>query len=1328
MAKKDNKTSKGSEQGRLAQGYDHGLSDYLGTAKGTREEVVALDQATKDLSISISKMAADALNLNTALKDERKSLAQAAAAQGAMNQQAKLALRDNKEIMTQTQRLMNVRDKMAAIAKKTGVSENALNIARQRYAIQIEKENKLAEIQKSKMEIITAMKDADEKQTLQLTKAIEQLNEANEEANLLYKEQLKNIEKATNIFKQWGKSIHGSVKAMLMLVRSMSPLQLGLYAIKAAFKGVVGAVKLLKKGFDLLMSALAPIFKILEFIGTLIMGGLLLAFNVMKDALKTVGVALVSVGKIGLHLFEQGFKLALETVTHLFEGLGKMAVEVLGQIIDIFVGQFPIIPEMLKSMLVLGETVFKNVFGVFKETFEGAYKTVKELFGSLFKVLSGPFEALQGMLKSLTEFVNNTLTSVFTAAANIIKASLDAALNTTQMLIMSAMKVMMWFWNTATQMYSGVSQWRQELEKLRGEYGALSKGISKFAIDVAKASRGAFRQFRYFRGEVLALAADLVKNLGPVTEAVMNQFAGEKSKVRLMLLNKALMLSAEAMQQIGRDSLASGVPMEQILNDIHDAAYVLGQRFKVSSKLIAKNIGEMKTDIVTWGALTTKQMAAAAMRVGSLGLEIKKIGGIMKAFDTFSDAAKAVSMLTRTFGIQIDALKMMKEEDPTKRLEIIRREFERTGQSTDKMSRRQIMLIAQQTQMDEQTVKAAFSTKNHGKSIKEISAELEKSGKKKKSDQQRVKELRDEIERLVKSGQQFTGVWDAMTKGLERGVTIWARQEGLTSAVTQGMWGLYKASRAAMEQFLTNSDIAKKFLKTTSAFFNVFTYRGKAIQKLLNDFFEDVANKGPNAFGKLWDAINKLFSDKKVLKKEGVDVVIGGIKINDVLNGLLSFFLNIFGQIAGAAITVLAEITTKIISGLNSLFVEGENIAKTGAPEWWNPIAMALNTAWPTLRGTLHLLWLNIKDEMEKGWKVVKAWWKEQWTGLFDNKMIYEAPEVKSQTSVGDDINSAVFEPMLTGQSVSPWKPGMFAGWTLSLVRWAKDEAGPAIWKWLFPKAEVGDWSTAFETSAVELKKFFKGVGEDIEKLFTKALGAINEEFGILFQDLSVKYDKWAREGLGLAPNVYNSTEERDIVEEKVRLENRRKELIVSGVKKEEALLQVRKEELLLLIQRRDKLKAMLSGGMFESAEAREIMKNLKITIPGLDEAILSLSKNINPEIYNNVDKTISRMVERMLHPGSIFTHDIHLEELLLKVHDSDRLKVTIPNLVVDEKGMKVDLSDGSAEKFGAAVSGMKAEFKGNLNANITLQIGDESLVAIFKKYGVTFNPEAAGV
>ena len=637
------------------------------------------------------------------------------------------------------------------------------------------------------------------------------------------------------------------------------------------------------------------------------------------------------------------------------------------------------------------------------------------------------------------------------------------------------------------------------------------------------------------------------------------------------------------------------------------------------------------------------------------------------------------------------------------------------------------MLIAQTTGLDEATAKAAFSTKNQGKSIEEINKELEKSGKKKKSDKQRVGELRGEIERLVKSGQQFTGIWDAMTKGVQRGAKRWGWATGVTRSVSKGLRSVYRIMRYVTEEFLTNSEVGKKWGTNIKKFFSIFTNNVEAFEKMFLDFL-DLVTKDPV---KAW---NKLIAETKRIFKTGE------IEFGSILDSILDMFEWVFNAISVGVIAILGDMFKEGLKAFNNWLDDVKDVDVSGAASPFKPILDAAKAIWNGdgdggLKLQVERLMDKLWEGVKTGWEKIKAWWSESWSGLFDSSsggMTMPSPDGK------------------TGMSMEVVEEGMFAKWTKNFVKWAKDagdKVGRILWEKIFPGAEYDKWDEAWtslkkswdESSIIDdvgtsLSKTFDEIGKYLHRVFgsflasfvldlKKAYNEIAKENWILTeisdksikesQDLVNVYTKFKESGISDPTRSEISIAKKD----SGRRPNYQKKKAGWGSTYEEQEISKYQKKVEKLFSKKPEVLTHLSQKQYEN-----------IVLGGIENSIKEIEKRMESGKRKFTDPEAMKILQKALSDYKTLAetagaNDKNLKEVLGNVTDSDRLKVALPSGIVDGDAMRVNLSEDSAQKF--AASGMKAEFTGELQANVVVQIGDETLLDILDKYDVQLKAQA---
>src|SRR5690606_140448 len=105
----------------------------------------------------------------------------------------------------------------------------------------------------------------------------------------------------------------------------------------------------------------------------------------------------------------------------------------------------------------------------------------------------------------------------------------------------------------------------------------------------------------------------------------------------------------------------------------------LGKRFGIAQKVIGRDIGEMSKDLKTFGSIGVRQMGQLSVFARKLGTDFKDLLGVVSKFDNFEDAAESAARLAQAFGLNIDAMEMINEQDPAARIEQLRKAFFQTG-------------------------------------------------------------------------------------------------------------------------------------------------------------------------------------------------------------------------------------------------------------------------------------------------------------------------------------------------------------------------------------------------------------------------------------------------------------------------------------------------------------------------------------------------------------------------------------------------------------------------------------------------------------------------
>jgi hypothetical protein len=415
----------------------------------------------------------------------------------------------------------------------------------------------------------------------------------------------------------------------------------------------------------------------------------------------------------------------------------------------------------------------------------------------------------------------------------------------------------------------GMNELAQAIENLRKEFGALSGPTPHTVIEMSKTLKGfsdtglsAFRVFGNLAERIEAFTK-LAVGMGATFQRLTKEFQNNGGAI--LAYQKGLGISDEQMAAFGQRAIAQGEKISDVLKDTAKYALELGKAFGVDSKVISKDMAKAMADVKHFGGATTKSIAEAATYARKLGVELDKITGTLDAFETFDTAAENVAKLSQSFGVQVDAFKLMEQQDPASQVDMLRKSFLAAGKSADTMSRQELKLLAQTTGLDEATARMAFSAKNQALSLDEIKKKGGEAEKKTMTQTEAMSKLADSIERLVKSGGgQTGGFFDMFFKGFLGGVQstkefreiIWNIKRGLQQVYFEGV----RLGRAFVEMFPG----VKDFLQGIADFFKPEKFKRLAggVTDVLKNWMKDLSDPhGKASFGDLMDKLKDKFFD-----------------------------------------------------------------------------------------------------------------------------------------------------------------------------------------------------------------------------------------------------------------------------------------------------------------------------------------------------------------------------------------------------------------------------------------------------------------------------------
>lgn len=452
------------------------------------------------------------------------------------------------------------------------------------------------------------------------------------------------------------------------------------------------------------------------------------------------------------------------------------------------------------------------------------------------RTLAIPLEFINGF-KSGIKLSNNLLGNILSFAGPIKDLAADIAMS-----LRSLPGRLMDFFQGAAG--SGVDPYREALEKLREEFGNLKIGTSQSVRRMTEDMKGLgeaglrmSRVFGYGReglAKLLGENMELAKGMGPIFNRFAAGIRGAESE--MTVLRKSTGLGAEAFKSIQlvaeNSGQRTGTAIRNMVKDMARAERAFG----ISVKEMGKDLDFMMKETASFGILAPQQMLKVSVYARKLGISMEALKGIMEKTLNFEDAASQSAKLAEAFNIQIDAMKLMSETDPTRKMDMYRQAFFKTGQNIESMSVAQRKYLADTTGMTEETLRIAFAQKNRALSGAQLDAQMKKAQKTQISQAEAMKTLAESIQRLVQSGQALKGSFlDMFVDGFKQGMRRTREFREVVIALQRSMRVVYMAGRQVGRMFIKEFPGVIEILKSLKEMFDPARFRS-LMKKVVGEF------------------------------------------------------------------------------------------------------------------------------------------------------------------------------------------------------------------------------------------------------------------------------------------------------------------------------------------------------------------------------------------------------------------------------------------------------------------------------------------------------------
>ena len=626
----------------------------------------------------------------------------------------------------------------------------------------------------------------------------------------------------------------------------------------------------------------------------------------------------------------------------------------------------------------------------FKKSFTGILNTLKDSFGSLTKKFKGMFDEskIGKKLKSKTSLLGDNFKSFgkgigkFTKGIGIIgKVALGGIKSLMLNPVILGAKVfiggLVTVFTTAIKFGTkfakimvglplqivgaaakiGHSLRRDIVEVIGGavegvkEFVDVNDGLGKSIKDMSTSSAMSLDKFSDPTSDLVKMFGDGPSGLANVIKEASNAFesmgiladiAGGSIARNITHYTKAtrsLGMSAEDVSYITAEAVKNGESIYTALDRVVVASSTTADQFGIDRKKLSKNFFTLRKDITNFGHLSDRQLMQTSAKLTQMGVSMKEASAVFSKIDSFESAAQTSAMLSQTFGMNLDALKLLKAEKPEEIIEQFRDAMLSTGRSFDDLNRHEKSLMASHTGLSAEALKMTMNYRTLGMSYTDIQKKMKEDD----PTHQQIKNLKLMSGSLKEIKKTLGG--DNIFKNFANGLAVTIKNaSGLTPV-------LLRVSKRFEDFFISGLKVSKgtksALVKAFSPFKTVLEEMvgdGKNNKGLLNagsfkGTFEKFAIDMGGYFERIFSGKENLSKIQKEFSKSVNDVFSFASfnKGNNFVGTLMKSGGKIVGQLLKAftaigpgLIDVFATTLEDLVNWLDSDITSGDNsLAKT---------------------------------------------------------------------------------------------------------------------------------------------------------------------------------------------------------------------------------------------------------------------------------------------------------------------------------------------------------------------------------------------------------------
>lgn len=436
-------------------------------------------------------------------------------------------------------------------------------------------------------------------------------------------------------------------------------------------------------------------------------------------------------------------------------------------------------------------TALDKAFSADKKALDSLYKSNKSNLNSLSKVS----DSLGELTNSHNEFVEKAEEAA--AGANKFAAAIKSTLSVGMgvlKVIGSIVGLMANFFKTALTLpfmvldkiatlgnalrqdvAVTIEQAAQDSKDFFDQFSNIGQGIRK----MTGMGKGMLKTFESYNSQAVKLfgegaagisnmikqTTESIKNMGSYSELFGQTITRNKDALfHYTRLKKIMGLTADQEAYYAQDAGVNLISVNDRMTVVALKLDATGKEFDVDSKRLSLNFNKLRTDIALYSHLSDEELMKSTARLTQMKVSVEDASNVFKKFNTFEDAANSVAMLSQTFGMNLDAMDIIQANNPEDIINMFRDGMIATGRTFDELNRFEKGILADQTGMTQEGLKALMTLRDKGLTHSEA-VDAMKDQTPEAQQLKAIKELSSSMKMLQKI-MNFNSPFDAFLKGL----------------------------------------------------------------------------------------------------------------------------------------------------------------------------------------------------------------------------------------------------------------------------------------------------------------------------------------------------------------------------------------------------------------------------------------------------------------------------------------------------------------------------------------------------------------------------------